>query len=213
LAQFEDMAVNGIKAYTVLFGGSLEYIVQLEKAQGSPLKVPMILKAMTDAVEKFGGFKTKGIFRIAAERTEIEALKSAIEEGKYEVKKADPHVPADVLKHWLRDLMEPLIPMSMYEECLKSSDNPGECLKVVRALPLVNYDALDFLFNWLCQLAKHQSVTAMSEENIAIVFCTDLLRTDEKDPAVLFKNSPKEKNFVRNLLLAWADRSKHERKG
>jgi len=108
--------------------------------------------------------------------------------------------------------MEPLIPMTMYDACLKVSDNATEALKVIKDLPLVNYDSLDYLFTWLCSLAKHQAVTAMSEENIAIVFCTDLLRTDEKDPAVLFKNSPKEKNFIRNLLLAWGDRSKHERK-
>lgn len=50
----------------------------------------------------------------------------------------------------------------------------------------------------------------MSEENIAIVFCTDLLRTDEKDPQILFKNSPKEKNFVRNLLLGWPNKPPFE---
>ena len=52
----------------------------------------------------------------------------------------------------------------------------------------------------------------MNEENIAIVFCTDLLRTDEKDPQISFKNSPKEKNFVRNLLLGWAQKSNYETK-
>lgn len=35
------------------------------------------------------------------------------------------------------------------------------------------------------------------------MFSQDLLRTVEKDPVLLFKNSVLEKNFVRSLILAW----------
>ena len=38
------------------------------------------------------------------------------------------------------------------------------------------------------------------------MFSQDLLRTDEKDPVVLYKNSAKEKAFVRTLITAWRDR-------
>merc|ERR1719215_1949384 len=43
----------------------------------------------------------------------------------------------------------------------------------------------------------------MDPENISIVFCTDLLRTDETDPQILFVNSSKEKAFVRKLVEVW----------
>lgn len=43
----------------------------------------------------------------------------------------------------------------------------------------------------------------MSEENIAIVFAMDLMRSTETDPTMAFKNSSKEKNLVCNLLYAW----------
>jgi hypothetical protein len=46
----------------------------------------------------------------------------------------------------------------------------------------------------------------MSEENISIVFCSNVLRTTETDPSVLLKNSGKEKNFFTQLLLAWRDK-------
>jgi hypothetical protein len=40
-----------------------------------------------------------------------------------------------------------------------------------------------------------------------LVFSQDLLRTEEKDPVVLYKNSGKEKNFVRHLITGWPKRS------
>jgi hypothetical protein len=46
----------------------------------------------------------------------------------------------------------------------------------------------------------------MSPDNLAIVFSQDLLRTDEKDPVVLYKNSAKEKAFVRTLITAWRNK-------
>ena len=63
-------------------------------------------------------------------------------QGKYEWKKADPHVPADVLKHWLRDLFEPVIPMSMYNDALKASDSVEASLRFAFTLPKVNFDTL-----------------------------------------------------------------------
>ena len=38
-------------------------------------------------------------------RSDIQALRQSMEDGKYEWKKNDPNVPADVLKHFLRELM------------------------------------------------------------------------------------------------------------
>jgi hypothetical protein len=198
-----DMEKHGVKAHQVMFGGLLEYIVSLEKMQGSTLNIPLILPWLCKCVEDCGGFKTKGIFRIAAEKSEIEALRKSIEEGKMEWKRNDPHVPADVLKHFLRDLCDPVIPLSMYNEALAVSDSAASCAQFAKKLPKVHYDTLDFMITWLNGLVKHQAVTAMGDENIAIVFAMDLLRSTETDPTQAFKNSAKEKNFVCNLLIAW----------
>ncbi len=36
----------------------------------------------------------------------------------YEVKASSPHVPACLLKEWLRELSSPLIPPDMYQPCV-----------------------------------------------------------------------------------------------
>jgi hypothetical protein len=201
IADLDNMATNGVRPSSVLFGGSLEYIVYLQKVQGSSLDVPEIIPRLCEMIETNGGFQTKGIFRIAAEKSEIHHLRHSVHEGKYEYKKTnDPHVPADVLKHWLRDLLEPLFPVAMYDQCLKASDSVPNCVALCQTLPKAHYDTCDWLMTWLVGLAKHQSVTAMNEDNIAIVFCQDILRTTETDPQALLKNSAKEKNFVCHFI-------------
>lgn len=75
-------------------------------------------------------------------------------------KKNDPHVPADVLKHWLRELVEPVIPLGRYKDGLAASDSPAQCAAFAKSLPKVHYDTLDWLLQWLNELAKYHTVTA-----------------------------------------------------
>lgn len=50
----------------------------------------------------------------------------------------DPHVPAGLLKLWLRQLPEPLIPHAFYQRALSSSDNPVEVTRLIQVLPSIN---------------------------------------------------------------------------
>ena len=69
-------------------------------------------------------------------------------------------VIADLLKIWLRELCEPLIPMSLYESCLKVSDNRNDCVALLHQIPLVHFRTLEYLLHFLAELAKSQAVTA-----------------------------------------------------
>ena len=39
--------------------------------------------------------------------------------GDYVIATPNPHLPASVLKFWLRDMLEPLIPCALYHECIE----------------------------------------------------------------------------------------------
>ena len=39
-----------------------------------------------------------------------------MEKGDYDVKTSSPHVPAALLKAWLRDLSVPVIPFELYDQ-------------------------------------------------------------------------------------------------
>eukprot|EP00478_Filoreta_tenera_P003284 GABV01003464.1.p1 GENE.GABV01003464.1~~GABV01003464.1.p1 ORF type:complete len:106 (+),score=32.39 GABV01003464.1:227-544(+) len=80
--------------------------------------LPQLVWTLSSAVRRLGGCKTEGIFRISAPSGELEAVKNAFSNGDYRLDGvANCHVPAALLKDWLRGLKDPLIPREMYDEC------------------------------------------------------------------------------------------------
>jgi hypothetical protein len=213
------IAKGGVPSHSVQFGGSLDYIVELQKAERLHPTVPQIMVNLCEAVKSHGGFQQKGIFRIAAQKEHIQALRNDIEQGRYDSLKTvhDAHIPADLLKIWLRGLYEPIFPTGMYEDCLKASESTPEVVKLAGKLTKVHFDSLEYLMNFLIELTSFHSVNAMSEENLAIVFCQDVLREEATAAAsvtnltLALAKTSKEKTFVRILLEQWKKGNKPKR--
>jgi hypothetical protein len=43
-----------------------------------------------------------------------------------------------LLKYWLRDLAEPLIPTSFYDDCIKNAQDPVKTVDIINSLPDCN---------------------------------------------------------------------------
>jgi len=79
-------------------------------------KLPAILTFLANTVIELGGCETEGIFRISADVDACFELRLQLENGIYDrslTKTKDPHVYANVLKMWLGELEDPLIPHAL----------------------------------------------------------------------------------------------------
>ncbi|NXJ05598.1 HMHA1 protein, partial [Odontophorus gujanensis] len=87
----------------------------LKASQGSTDGIPFIIKKCISEIEK-RALKTKGIYRVNGVKTRVEKLCQAFENGKelVELSQASPHDISNVLKLYLRQLPEPLVPFRMY---------------------------------------------------------------------------------------------------
>ncbi|KAM9369069.1 rho GTPase-activating protein 45 [Phaethornis superciliosus] len=99
-------------------------------SQGSPDGIPFIVRKCISEIEK-RALKTKGIYRVNGVKTRVEKLCQAFENGKelVELSQASPHDISNVLKLYLRQLPEPLMPFRMYNELMglaKESLQGGE---------------------------------------------------------------------------------------
>ncbi len=61
----------------------------------------------------------------------------------------DPNVPSSLLKFWLRDLAEPLIPDIFYDKCIKFSEDKEAAVEIVKELPLINQRVVVYTINFL----------------------------------------------------------------
>ncbi|KFQ51800.1 Minor histocompatibility protein HA-1, partial [Nestor notabilis] len=99
-------------------------------SQSSSDGIPFIIKKCITEIEK-RALKTKGIYRVNGVKTRVEKLCQAFENGKelVELSQASPHDISNVLKLYLRQLPEPIMPFRMYNELMglaKESLQGGE---------------------------------------------------------------------------------------
>ena len=105
-----------------VFGETLEEIMkcQIEEKIDLTLDIPKILPFSFNAIIQLGGCRTEGIFRVPGDADGVTDLRCRVESGKYDFEGiTDPNVPSSLLKLWLRELAEPLIPSKVYDKCIQ----------------------------------------------------------------------------------------------
>eukprot|EP00698_Gefionella_okellyi_P009892 TRINITY_DN2539_c0_g1_i3.p1 TRINITY_DN2539_c0_g1~~TRINITY_DN2539_c0_g1_i3.p1 ORF type:complete len:195 (+),score=44.14 TRINITY_DN2539_c0_g1_i3:62-646(+) len=185
-----------------LFNVTLEEIVCRPADTDASAGVPKILTTLTTAILERGQ-QTEGIFRVPGDADEVSALRLQLDGSNYNVSKYDPHVLSGLLKLWLRELGDPLIPTEVYPKCISAANDVEASVKAAMELPPLNLRVLKYLVAFLRQMgsAANQQITKMSVDNIAMVFCPNVLRCPSTDVTVVMYNSQYERMFVRNLIL------------
>ncbi|KAM0683876.1 hypothetical protein MDAP_000613 [Mitosporidium daphniae] len=128
----------------------------------------------------------------------------------------DVHVPATLLKTWLRELEVSLVPEHFYDAALKAanissqSEKIAAIKKIVSALPPCHKSTLEFLtlfFRIIAGEDQGPNETKMNVTNLAIVFGPTILRAPASvssdsamDIAKAFNNAKLEQLFLTTIL-------------
>lgn len=147
---------------------------------------------MADGILALGGAKAEGIFRVPGDGDDVSALKTRIQRGYYTLDGVeDAHALASLLKLWLRELLDPLVPDEMYNACVSAARDPEACVALISRLPTINRRVVLFVISFL-QLfldPKIQKATKMTPVNLALVMAPNLLRCHSESMAVVFTNT------------------------
>ncbi|XP_063099960.1 rho GTPase-activating protein 8 [Cavia porcellus] len=162
---------------TQQFGVSLQYLK--EKNQGE-LIPPVLRLTVTYLREK--GLHTEGLFRRSASAQTVRLVQRLLDQGKpvnfddY----GDIHVPAVILKTFLRELPQPLLTFEAYERVMgitnvESSLRVTHCRQILRSLPEHNYAVLRYLVAFLHTVSQESMINKMNSSNLACVFGLNLI--------------------------------------
>ncbi|XP_029433479.1 rho GTPase-activating protein 17 isoform X2 [Rhinatrema bivittatum] len=129
------------------------------------------------------GMKEEGLFRIAAGASKLKKLKAALDCSASQLEEfySDPHAVAGALKSYLRELPEPLMTFSLYEEWTQAANISDQEKKlntlrtICNKLPKANLANFRYLIKFLAKLAQYSDSNKMSPSNIAIVLGPNLL--------------------------------------
>ncbi|XP_054274187.1 rho GTPase-activating protein 39-like isoform X2 [Macrosteles quadrilineatus] len=185
-----------------MFGSTLQEVMALQKERFPHYKLPWIQTTLSEEVLRLQGAQTEGIFRVSADVDEVTSLKMQLDRWDRPTDWTDAHTPASLLKLWYRELYEPLIPDTMYNECIQHHDNPIRAIQIVDSLPEINRLVLSYLVRFLQIFARSEVVqqTKMDASNLAMVIAPNCLRCTSHDPRVIFDNARKEMAFMRTLI-------------
>lgn len=172
-------------------------------------KIPLIIPLLCSKIKDLNGFQTEGIFRLSPRKTDIMQMKKRIQVKNFLMDEMNVHVYSVLLKQWMRDLQDLVIPMIYYEYCIDMAMKQkldAEHFEVfLSQLPSVNREIVKYLVCFLRELISPENVecTKMNLENISIVFGPTLLRPDPEldiEPQQQMINSKYEKEFVVSLI-------------
>jgi hypothetical protein len=196
-----DLLVLNFKIYLLVqdaafnpstFGESLDSIIRLQERNYPHQKIPIILPFLADGILALGGTRAEGIFRVPGDNDSVSGLKLRIDRGYYTLDGVDdPHVLASLMKLWLRELCDPLVPEELYNECMQNSKDAEACVQIIERLPTINRRVVLFVISFLQIFLeeKTQSVTKMTPANLALVMAPNLLRCNSDSISVVFTNA------------------------
>ncbi|KAK9710500.1 hypothetical protein K7432_008395 [Basidiobolus ranarum] len=195
--------------YPSVFGDTLENFMEQQKEKFPDLPLPHILLFLASAVVKLGGLRSEGIFRLSGDPESVNQLRLNIEKQQYSLEGiTDPNSPSSLLKLWLRDLSEPLIPDVFYDRCILFAEDPKEAIQIIDDLPDINRQVIYFMVSYLQMFLTEEATlrTKMSVSNLAMIFAPNFLRCPSENLNEIFEKTRYEQAYIRTLLLEMSPR-------
>ncbi|XP_033503275.2 rho GTPase-activating protein 24 isoform X4 [Epinephelus lanceolatus] len=180
-----------------IFGQKLEETVRYERRFGNKL-APMLVEQCVDFIRQWG-LREEGLFRLPGQANLVKELQDAFDCGEkpsFDCN-TDVHTVASLLKLYLRELPEPVVPFHKYDDflacakLLSKDDEMGmkELKKLVENLPPVNYNLLKYICRFLDEVQSYSGVNKMSVQNLATVFGPNILRPKVEDPVAIMEGT------------------------
>ncbi|XP_047634656.1 protein FAM13B isoform X3 [Phacochoerus africanus] len=171
-----------------IFGIPLD---ELQQGGHPDNEVPFIVRHVVDYIEEHGGLEQQGLFQVNGNAETVEWLRQRYDSGEEVdlVKEADIPSAISLLRFFLQELPEPVIPGSLHIHLIQLSqdynneDEFGRKLRfLLQQLPPVNYSLLKFLCRFLANVASHHE-EIWSANSLAAVFGPDVFHiyTDVED--------------------------------
>lgn len=173
-----------LKNTNAMFGQSLEFA--MAHPMNDKLEVPCLVESAINALHA-NGIEVEGIFRISGNSTRIKELQDAYDKGNApNLSNEDVHTVTSLLKRYLRELPEPLIPYTIFPSLVATTtEKDAEEIKLATMQALLcelqptSFHILDRLTQLLSKIAASSEKNKMSPSNLAIVVGPNVMYSEE----------------------------------
>lgn len=192
-----------------IFGQHLEETMLYEAQSSAQRQVPVLVEQCVCFIREHGLIE-EGLFRAPGQTNHVRELQDAFDRGEKPVfdSTTDVHTVASLLKLYIRELPEPVIPFAKYTQFLSCAQlltkdkemGVVELCKQVKSLPQVNYNLLQYICKFLDEVQSHSNENKMSVQNLATVFGPNVLRPRMEDPVSMMEGSSQVQHLMTVLI-------------
>ncbi|XP_076440880.1 phosphatidylinositol 3-kinase regulatory subunit alpha-like isoform X2 [Babylonia areolata] len=192
-----------------VFGSELS-----EEVEKSRMEAPWaVIKCVQEIEQWCREHKSEAIsiYRISAKTEEINEIKEAFNMGEQEkvnLSTYDVHCIAGVLKKYLREMPNPLIPVDMYNQFIEAakvssrSDLSKSLTDLVEDMPGAHKSTLTYIMAHFCRLWRYQNESGTKDgvDKLSHVFCHILLRPPWERIIEIIENTKLHIDIIEELL-------------
>ncbi|XP_055683358.1 rho GTPase-activating protein 21 [Lutzomyia longipalpis] len=171
--------------------------------------VPLLVARCTSIVEQ-KGLDIVGIYRIPGNTAAITALTDQVNRGFDEAtltdaKWEDVNVVSSLLKSFIRNLPEPLLPNDIYANFILADKKSGrlrmsELKNLLETLPPFSYETMKHLLRHLHRVSQNCLVNLMEPKNLAIIFGPSIVRSSNETLETAVKDMKHQCRIVESLV-------------
>jgi len=156
------------------------------------------------------------VYRLPGRVSVVRQLREAFDIGgsRPSLDGVDVHSVASLLKSYLCDLPQPIIPVVHYDRVMHivTRERPVDPQSAItalsdalRQLPHANYSLLHYLCDFLCNVARYSEVNRMTASNLAMVFSPCFIKPEIDDPALLAGTAVNRATAVQDMIEHFGD--------
>ncbi|WFD30545.1 hypothetical protein MSPP1_001566 [Malassezia sp. CBS 17886] len=186
-------------------------LAELAVRDGSP--IPPVIECLLQEIE-LRGLAEQGLYRVSGSKNVVDALQQALDSkpaGAIALRKTDIHAVASVVKLWLRELPEPLVPFAFYHRLLETeqlanhSQRVRAMRKLIAAFPKSHFRALRRVAAHLALVAQASKKNLMAPHNIGLVFGSTILNPPPGPGSVAegFNNLGRSAHIVKIMVVMY----------
>ncbi|KAH9251937.1 hypothetical protein BASA81_010141 [Batrachochytrium salamandrivorans] len=205
-AVFAESSANGVNDIFTHFKApvTLQQDTVCFRVPLSEESVPRVVFETTEFLDRH--LTTEGLFRKSGDQDKVEELRERYDAGDLNcmASVSDAHDAAALLKRFLRDLPESLIPRSFYDKVVAAMAQPeaDEALAmVIEQVPEAHIICLSPLLQFLHRVSRQSHMNKMTSAMLATSLAHIMLRAPEShNPSVINSNIPAVVLAVQTLI-------------
>jgi hypothetical protein len=182
------------------FGVLLYEIMWNQKPAYPRLPIPFVLYRLIELMRERNAVRTSGIFRVPGSEGLIGDILATVNATPPAIERGDVHVLAHLLRHWLKTLPNPLVPMELVPAFIEHC-NANKFLAFVERLPQLHLITLTYVIGFLQEMLQAGDINGTEKGDLATIFGPCLV-----NPSRHARSGPETVQLLTELSVAFCSR-------